>query len=159
VSRLSTDIWEPRYLTTLWVSSQHTAVLHRAMFFVSQFYYLLAHAHLNSSNLLLAHAHLNSSNLLLAHAHLNSSNLLLAHAHLNSSNLLLSGRAVAQDVSRRLPTAAAWVRAQARSRGICGEQSGNAPGSLWVLRVPPPVLITPIALNSSSLLSRSTPTN
>jgi hypothetical protein len=34
------------------------------------------------------------------------------------------GRAIAQAVSRRLPTAAARVRARASLCGICGEQSG-----------------------------------
>jgi hypothetical protein len=38
---------------------------------------------------------------------------------------LLSDRAVAQAVSRRLPTAAARLRAQVRSCGICGGQSGT----------------------------------
>jgi hypothetical protein len=35
-------------------------------------------------------------------------------------DLFVSGRAIAQAVSRRLPTAAARVRARIRSRGICG---------------------------------------
>jgi hypothetical protein len=35
-------------------------------------------------------------------------------------NLCSLGRAIAQAVSRRHPTAAAWVPAQVRSRGICG---------------------------------------
>jgi hypothetical protein len=35
------------------------------------------------------------------------------------------GRAIAQAVSRRFPTAAARVRAQIRSCGICGGQSGT----------------------------------
>jgi hypothetical protein len=39
-----------------------------------------------------------------------------------------TGRAIAQAVSRRLPTAAAWVRAQFRSCGICGGQSGTGVG-------------------------------
>jgi hypothetical protein len=39
--------------------------------------------------------------------------------------LYLQGRAIAQAVSRRLPTAAARVRAQVRSCGICGGQSGT----------------------------------
>jgi hypothetical protein len=37
---------------------------------------------------------------------------------------LTCGRAIAQAVSRRLTTAAARVRAEVRSRGICGGQSG-----------------------------------
>jgi hypothetical protein len=36
-----------------------------------------------------------------------------------------SGRAIAQAVSRRLPTAAGRVRSQVRSCGICGGQSGT----------------------------------
>jgi hypothetical protein len=39
-------------------------------------------------------------------------------------NVQGEGRAVAQAVSRRLPTAAVRVRAQVKSRGICGGQSG-----------------------------------
>jgi hypothetical protein len=35
------------------------------------------------------------------------------------------GRAIAHAVGRRLPTAAARVRAQVRSCGICGGQSGR----------------------------------
>jgi hypothetical protein len=35
------------------------------------------------------------------------------------------GRVIAQAVSRRIPTAAARVRAQVRSYGICGGQSGH----------------------------------
>jgi hypothetical protein len=51
------------------------------------------------------------------------------------------GRALTQAVSRRLPTAAARVRAQVRSCGIFGEQSGTAAGFLRVLRFPLPILI------------------
>jgi hypothetical protein len=40
------------------------------------------------------------------------------------------GHAVAQAVSRWLPTAAAWVQAQVRSSGICGGQSGTGAGFL-----------------------------
>jgi hypothetical protein len=46
------------------------------------------------------------------------------------------GRAIAQAVSRRLPTAAARVRAQVRSCGICGGQSSTRVGFLQVFRFP-----------------------
>jgi hypothetical protein len=60
------------------------------------------------------------------------------------------GRAIAQAVSRRLPTAAAWVRAQVRSCGISGGQSGTGAGFLRVLRLPLPIRIPPIVPQSSS---------
>jgi hypothetical protein len=44
----------------------------------------------------------------------------------NVSNIL--GRAITQTVSRRLPTAAAPVRAQVKLGGICGGQSGTGVG-------------------------------
>jgi hypothetical protein len=47
------------------------------------------------------------------------------------------GRAIAQAVSRRLPTAAARVRDQVRLCGICGGQSGTGAGFLRVLRFLP----------------------
>jgi hypothetical protein len=55
-----------------------------------------------------------------------------------------SGRAIAQEVSRRLPTAAAQVRAQVRSCGICGGQSGIGAGLLRLLRFPLPIFNPPI---------------
>jgi hypothetical protein len=58
----------------------------------------------------------------------------------------LIGRAIAQVVSRWLPTAAAWVR----SCGICGEQSGTGAGFLRVLRFPLPIFIPPIGPQSPS---------
>jgi hypothetical protein len=58
------------------------------------------------------------------------------------------GRAIAQD-SRRLPNAAARVRAQVRSCGICGGQSGGGAGFLRVLRFPLRILIPPTAPHSS----------
>jgi hypothetical protein len=55
------------------------------------------------------------------------------------------GRAIAQAVSRRLPTAAARVRSQVRSCGICGGQSGTGADFLNVLRLPLPIFIPPAA--------------
>jgi hypothetical protein len=49
------------------------------------------------------------------------------------------GRAVAQAVSRWLPTAAVWVRARAAC-GICGGQSGTGAGLLRVLLFPLPII-------------------
>jgi hypothetical protein len=63
------------------------------------------------------------------------------------------GRAIAQAVSRQLPTAAAWVRARFKSRGICDGHSGTGAGFLLVLRVPLPNLIPPIAQQSLSASS------
>jgi hypothetical protein len=60
------------------------------------------------------------------------------------------GRAIAQAVSRWLPTAAARVRARVWSCGICGAQSGGGAGFLRVLRFPLPIFIPPIAPKSPS---------
>jgi hypothetical protein len=53
------------------------------------------------------------------------------------------GRAIAQAVSRWLPTAEARVRARVLSIGICGRQSGAGSGFLRVLRFPLPIFIPP----------------
>jgi hypothetical protein len=50
----------------------------------------------------------------------------------------------------RLPNAAARVRAQVRSCGICGGQSGTGGRYFRVLRFPLPILIPPTAPHSSS---------
>jgi hypothetical protein len=52
-------------------------------------------------------------------------------------------------MARRLPTAAARVRAQARSCGICGGQSVTGAGFPRVFRFSVPVLIPPTASKSS----------
>jgi hypothetical protein len=59
-----------------------------------------------------------------------------------------------KNFSRCLPTAAARVRTQIRSRGICGGQSGNGASFLRVLRFPLPILIPPTAPHSSSSIIR-----
>jgi hypothetical protein len=62
----------------------------------------------------------------------------------------LKGRAIAQAVSRWLPTAAARVRARVCSSEICGGQSGAGAGFLQVLRFLLPIFIPPIAPQSPS---------
>jgi hypothetical protein len=57
-----------------------------------------------------------------------------------------------QAVSPWLPTAAAQVRAQVRSCGICGGQSRTGAGFLRVVRFPLPILIPPTAPHSSSII-------
>jgi hypothetical protein len=50
------------------------------------------------------------------------------------------GRAIAEAVSRWLPTAAARVQSRVWSSGICGGQSGARAGLLRVLRFPLPFI-------------------
>jgi hypothetical protein len=57
----------------------------------------------------------------------------------------ICSRAIAQAVSRRLPTEAALVWAQVRSCGTYGGQSGTGAGFLRILRFPLPILIPPTA--------------
>jgi hypothetical protein len=59
-------------------------------------------------------------------------------------------RAVAQTVSCRLLTAAARVEAQVGSCGVFGGQRGSGAGFLRLFQFPLPILITPIAPQSSS---------
>jgi hypothetical protein len=59
---------------------------------------------------------------------------------------------MAQAVIRRLPTPAVQVRAQVRSCGICGRQSGTGAGFLRVLRFPLPILIPQTDPHSSSII-------
>jgi hypothetical protein len=58
------------------------------------------------------------------------------------------GCAVAQAVSRWLPTAVARVRVQAAC-GVCGGQSDTGAGFLRLLRFPLPIIIPQISLSSS----------
>jgi hypothetical protein len=60
------------------------------------------------------------------------------------------GCAMAQTVSRWLPTAAARVRDRVRSCWICGGQSGTGAGFFRVLRFPLSIFIPPIAPQSPS---------
>jgi hypothetical protein len=65
--------------------------------------------------------------------------------------LQTGGRAIAQAVSRWLPSAATRVRARVWSWGICGGQwCPTGAGFLRVLRFPLPVFIPPIAPQSPS---------
>jgi hypothetical protein len=60
------------------------------------------------------------------------------------------GCAIAQAVSRWLPTAVARVRVRVWSCRICGGQSGTGSGFLRVLRFPLPIFSPPIAPQSPS---------
>jgi hypothetical protein len=64
----------------------------------------------------------------------------------------MEGWAIAQAVSRRLPNAAARIRAQVRLCGICGGQSGTEAGFLRVLRFPLPIFVSLTTLLSSSTI-------
>jgi hypothetical protein len=66
--------------------------------------------------------------------------------HVIDSKLLIYGRAVAQAVSRWLPTAAARVSVRAVC-GVCGGQIGTGAGFFRVLRFPL-LIIPPISLSS-----------
>jgi hypothetical protein len=59
-------------------------------------------------------------------------------------------RAIAQAVSRWLPTAAAPVQTRIWPSGICGGQSGAGAGFLRVLRFPLPIFITSNSPTSQS---------
>jgi hypothetical protein len=74
------------------------------------------------------------------------------HESMWASKSVQQGRAIAQEASRRLYTAAARVRAQIRSCGICGGQSGIGVGFLRVHRFSMPILIPPAAPHSSSII-------
>jgi hypothetical protein len=62
------------------------------------------------------------------------------------------GRAIAKAVSCQFPTTVAWARAQVRSCGSCGGQSGTGAGFLQGLRFPLPILISPTPPHSSSVI-------
>jgi hypothetical protein len=60
-------------------------------------------------------------------------------------------RAIAQAISRRLPTATVRVRAQVKSYGICDGQSGTEADFLRAFWFPLPILI-PLTSHSSIIL-------
>jgi hypothetical protein len=62
------------------------------------------------------------------------------------------GCAIVPAISRRLPTTAARVLSQVKSRGIFGGQSGTGAGFLQVLRFRLPILIPSTARHSSSII-------
>jgi hypothetical protein len=75
-------------------------------------------------------------------------------AALLSVNVSLRSKADSHAVSRRLPITAARVRAQIRSCGICGGQSGTGAGFLRILILPLPVLLLSTASHSSASIIR-----
>jgi hypothetical protein len=75
------------------------------------------------------------------------------HSSLFRPNIIL-GHAIAQAVSRWLPTAAARVQTRVQSCGICGGQSGAGADFLRILRFPLPIFILPIYPQSSSPIIR-----
>jgi hypothetical protein len=66
-----------------------------------------------------------------------------------ASNPQPGGRTIAQPASRRLPTAAARVRAGIMSSWTCSGQSGTGTRFLRVLRFLLPIIIPPTAPHSS----------
>jgi hypothetical protein len=80
----------------------------------------------------------------------------LIRSSLNINVTLHQGHAIAQAVSCQFPTAAARVRAQARSCRICGGQSGTGVGFLRVLRSALPILIPSTAPHSSPIIGAGT---
>jgi hypothetical protein len=62
----------------------------------------------------------------------------------------IQGRAIAQAVSCWLPTTATRVRSRVWSSGIYGGHSSVGAGFLLILRFPLPILIPPVASQSSS---------
>jgi hypothetical protein len=69
---------------------------------------------------------------------------------LGESKLITLGGAIAQAVSRWLPTAAALVQTRVYSCGICGGQCSAGAGFVRVLRFPLPISIPPISPQSPS---------
>jgi hypothetical protein len=59
-----------------------------------------------------------------------------------------AGCAVAQAVSRWLPTAAACVRGRSGHMGFVVDKAGSGAGFLRVLRFPLPIIIPPISPSS-----------